>query len=391
VITDLHAHYPMHVVREVTPRTTVELMRSLGGRPTLRDKLRALVLHAATRLLSDSDWWSGYRISVPYLREGRVGVVFSVLYRPFEEMDLSKPYAAPPAPAYFPALMSDLDDVEREVAGHDPAVIRHVKTREQLDRCVEDGAIALVHCVEGGFHLGDGEAEIAENVATLAGRGVAYITIAHLFYRQVAVNANALPFLPGDVYDRVFPQPDAPPLTPRAEAAIRAMVAHRVMVDVSHMRPDAVTATCRLLDELDPDRSLPVLSTHAGFRFGDQDYMHDEEAVDLIRRRDGVIGLILAQHQLNDGLRSRRRPTKTLAESMPIVFEHVERIAKVTGDHRHVAIGSDLDGFIKPTIGGVKDMRSMAALERALRDQYGADAALITSENALRVLRRAWA
>jgi microsomal dipeptidase-like Zn-dependent dipeptidase len=59
----------------------------------------------------------------------------------------------------------------------------------------------------------------------------------------------------------------------------------------------------------------------------------------------------------------------------------------VTGSHRHTAIGLDLDGFIKPTLAGLADMRDMARLERALREGYGdADAELICSGNALRVL-----
>ena len=50
---------------------------------------------------------------------------------------------------------------------------------------------ALVHAVEGGFSLGGTAEEIAENVHELAEWGVAYVTLAHLFYRQVAANTPA--------------------------------------------------------------------------------------------------------------------------------------------------------------------------------------------------------
>ena len=42
--------------------------------------------------------------------------------------------------------------------------------------------------------------------ASSAQRGVAYITLAHLFYRGVAQNAPAIPFVPDALYKIVFPQ-----------------------------------------------------------------------------------------------------------------------------------------------------------------------------------------
>jgi microsomal dipeptidase-like Zn-dependent dipeptidase len=389
VIADLHAHYPMHVVGDVTPATTVDLMQRVGDWPGLAGKGRALVLATAIRLFSDKDWWSGYRITVPYLQEGGVGLLLSTLYGPFDEMDLDKRYAAPPSSLYFGRLLGDLDAVEREVSSHGEDVIRVVRSNDELDRCMADGAIALVHAVEGGFHLGDRPDDIAANVATLAGRGVAYVTLAHLFFRQIATNANAVPFLPDKVYGAVFPQSRDTHVTERGIAAIRAMVEHRVIVDVSHMRPDAVAHAFGLLDEFDPDRTMPVISSHAGYRFGGQEYMHDDEAVRRIHERDGVIGLIMAQHQLNDGI--RKDPTTTLAESMDVIFRHVDKIAQLTGGYHHVALGTDYDGFIKPTLAGLEDMRALKDLERELRARYGDDAAdLMLRDNALRVLRKAW-
>jgi hypothetical protein len=99
VIADLHAHYPMHVVAELEPDRTLRRMRHAGAPRPLPDRLRALVLSVAAKLASDKDWWSGWRISAPLLREGGVGVAFSVLYGAFEEMDLDRPYGAPPQAA----------------------------------------------------------------------------------------------------------------------------------------------------------------------------------------------------------------------------------------------------------------------------------------------------
>jgi microsomal dipeptidase-like Zn-dependent dipeptidase len=388
MIADLHAHYPMHIVAQDDPRGTIDRMRTARGRPRIRDKLRALLLALLSRLINNRTWWSGFRVTAPLIRQGSARVVLSVLYRPFEEMDLSKDYAAPPASGYFDALLKDIERVEEDIARRDPAEIRLVHDRAELDQCIADGATAMVHCVEGGFHLGDKDHEIARNVRTLADKGVAYLTLAHLFFRQVATNAPALPFLPDWLYNVVFPQRRSEGLTTRGKAAVRAMVEHGVIVDISHMAPAAVEDTFRLLDEIDPGRSVPVISSHAGYRFGRQEYMHDEGQIRQIQQRDGVIGLIMAHHQLNDGI--RRKNTTTLDETMEVVERHIARIAEITGGHRHVAIGTDFDGFIKPTVGGLQSMADLTSLEDRLKANYGADAALIASENVLRVLQKVW-
>jgi microsomal dipeptidase-like Zn-dependent dipeptidase len=388
MIADLHAHYPMHVVAQDDPRATIDRMRTARGRPRLRDKLRALLLALLSRLINNRTWWSGFRVTAPLIRQGSARVVLSVLYRPFEEMDLSQDYAAPPAPGYFDALLQDIKRVEDDIAQKDPAEIRLVHNRAELDRCIADGATAMVHCVEGGFHLGDKDDEIARNVRTLADKGVAYLTLAHLFFRQVATNAPALPFLPDWLYALVFPQRRSEGLTRRGEAAVRAMVQHGVIVDISHMAPAAVEDTFRLLDQIDPSHAVPVISSHAGYRFGSQKYMHDEAQIRQIQRRDGVIGLIMAHHQLNDGI--RRKNTTTLDETMEVIDRHIAKIAEITGNHRHVAIGTDFDGFIKPTMGGLQSMADLTALEDRLRANHGADADLIASENVLRVLQKVW-
>ncbi len=389
MVTDLHAHYPMRVVSDVTPDTAIGLMRKAMRRPTLGDKLRALILGLASRFFSHSDPFSGYRVTPERLRDGGVGVALSVLYRPAEELDPDERFASAPKASYFSLLLGDLEAVEAEVATHDRSVIRVVHGRAELDECVADGATGLVHCVEGGFHLGGEPDQVDANVAELARRGVAYITVAHLFFRGVATVAPALPFLSDGLYRRLFPQRDGEGLTDVGVAAVRAMARHRVLVDVSHMRADAIAETLQLLDEADPERSLPVVSTHAGFRFGKQSYMHDEATVRRIAERDGVIGLITAEHQLLDGL-DEARP-EDFSGSFAVLCRHIDRIAEVAGSHRNVALGTDFDGFVKPTLPDVQHMGDLERLERALSDHYGPEIARqITSENTLRVLRRLW-
>ena len=108
-----------------------------------------------------------------------------------------------------------------------------------------------------------------------------------------------------------------------------------MLIDVSHMRPDALEETFALLDRLDAESGAapadhPVISSHAGFRFGKQTYALDEAAVRRVAARDGVIGLILAQHQLNDGLVKK---TTTFEQSFDVIARHVDRLAEITGSH----------------------------------------------------------
>jgi membrane dipeptidase len=387
VIADLHAHYPMHVVAELEPDSTLRRMRHAGRPRTLADRFRALVLTVAAMIGSDPHWWSGWRISVPFLRAGGVGVAFSVLYGPFEEIDLGEPYGAPPREAYFAALLRELQQVEDDVAGRDRAEVRIAHDRMELDAALTDGATALVHCVEGGFHLGGTVEEVERNVAELARRGVAYVTLAHLFWRRVAANAPAIPFLPDRLYERLFPQAAGAGLTDLGRAAVRAMARERILVDLSHMRGDALEQTFALLDEV--DRELPVIASHAGCRFGGQTYMLEDETVRRIAARGGVIGLIMAQHQLDDGLPVKA--PRTLEESFGVIRSHVDRIHDITGSYDNVGIGTDFDGFIRPTLGGLETMADLGGLEAALRAHYGDDVAeRIASGNAIRVLRTLW-
>jgi microsomal dipeptidase-like Zn-dependent dipeptidase len=155
------------------------------------------------------------------------------------------------------------------------------------------------------------------------------------------------------------------------------------------MSTNALIDTFELLDELDPARTVPVIASHAAVRFGNQEYGLAEGVLQKIAERDGAVGLILAQHQLNDGI--RRRNTATTEESLEVICCHLDRIAEVTGSHRHSAIGSDFDGFIKPTMGGLESMSDMATLEAELRLRYADnDAEQICSGNALRVLKAGW-
>ncbi len=395
MIGDLHCHYPMHLLGDDhPPSTTYDHIVRVRRRPRWLERLRALVLRFAARRLNYRDHASTWRVTFDGLERAHTGLVLSVLYEPFAEIDLDELPMADPEAGYFADLIDHLERVEGELARIDPQRARHlvVRTAADLDSALATDRMAFVHCVEGGFHLGRTPEAIAANVAELGRRGVGYVTLAHLFYRGIATNAPALPFLPDGLYDRIFCQPRGGGLSTLGRAAVRAMYAQRILVDVSHMRADALAETFELLDELDREHDadptdFPVIASHAGYRFGRQAYMLDRDTIAEIARRDGVIGLILARHQLQDG----RPDGDGIEHTVATMRAHIDRIHAITGSHAFVGIGSDLDGFIKPTMSAIEASEDLGALEIPLRDAYPADADAILTGNALRVVRRALA
>ena len=389
-IADMHCHYPMRLLGE-------------GGRdPVMREMARmrkrrrwarwkAVVLWLAAHLINFRNLFDSWRVDLGRLEAGGVRLVYSALYRPDDEMDVGEWPHGPPEDNYFDDLKAQMEEVEEDLSGRGTDGPVLVTSAADLEGAEEDGRVRFVHCVEGGFHLGGSAAEIEGRVAELAKHGVAYITLAHLFWRQVATNAPALPFLTDAGYARLFPQPAGLGLGELGRVAVRAMHRHRIMVDVSHMSEAAIADVFALLAELDEEHGTaatdyPAIATHAGYRFGEQEYMLSEETIRMIAARDGVVGLIMAHHQLNDGIfRSRRGPSRTLTSFRA----HVDAIERVTGSHRHVAIGSDLDGFIKPTVGGIEYADDLRRLVAPLQAAYPEDAAGILHGNALRVLERA--
>lgn len=381
----------MHLLGEDASTThTYDRIVRVRHRHGWRDRLRALAVlvlarHFNYRGRAGRQW----RVDLAGLHTGGARLVLSVLYVPWAEIDLDKPALANPEAGYFGELIDHLEAVERDLEeGPHAGLQQVVGSAVELDAAVAADRVAVVHCVEGGFHLGATPEAVADNVAELARRGVGYVTLAHLFYRGVATNAPALPMFSDAWYDRLFGQPDRG-LTALGRAAVTAMYEQRILIDVSHMRAGALTETFALLDELDArngtnPREYPVIASHAGYRFGDQSYMLDEPTIRAIAARDGVIGLILARHQLQGGLSDGEGIDHTVA----IMRRHVDRIAEITGSHAHTGLGSDLDGFIKPTMGGIETAVDLARLEDGIREAYPTDADAILFDNARRVVTR---
>lgn len=396
-IADLHCHYPMHLLAEEDGRHDPALMplKKVKARHGWQ-KIKATIVLLAARLFNFSSFSGTWRVNLDRLGDGDVRLVFSVLFVPEAEMDFDEWPDGEPEDGYFKALTDHLDQVNEDLEGRttrDGRANLVVTKAKELEAASAEETIRFVHCVEGGFHLGADIASIDGRVRELSEKGVAYITLAHLFWRHVATNAPALPFLSDRKYDRLFPQPDDVGLTELGEAAVQAMYKYGVLVDISHMRQRAIDETFSLLAELDDKRGkeaadYPVIATHAGFRFGEQSYMLSRETIEAVAGRGGVVGLIMAHHQLNDGLAEDPEGVERTMQSIRL---HIEKIHGFTNSFEQIGIGSDLDGFIKPTVGGIENVDDLRLLDERLRADYPAHVDAMLHGNALRVLKAAYA
>ena len=162
------------------------------------------------------------------------------------------------------------------------------------------------------------------------------------------------------------------------------MAREHVLVDVTHMTETAMWDT---FDRLPAD--APVIASHVAVRGPGRKYSYNlsDHVIRKIVRRSGVLGVIMCDHFSDEG----HAKTRTLEQSIDAIYRQIDHIKKIAGTHDHVAIGTDLDGFIKPTLAGLDDASKLEVLEEKLARKYGRKAAKnICSGNALRLLHTYW-
>jgi microsomal dipeptidase-like Zn-dependent dipeptidase len=385
----------MHLISDPDEDLTLKHMVNRRYRRRIRDWFRALVLDVVSRVFNYRSWSSGHRVDIEKMKAGGVRVGFSVLYLPLSEFQVAH-WDGPPQSDDVAQMEGQLAEVEA-AAKREGAVV--VKDRPGLEAALAGDGVALVHCVEGGYQLGASPEEIHATVERLARAGVFYITLAHLFWRQVATNSNAFPFLKDTQYHWLFHEPDVG-LTELGRAAVQAMVANHVIVDVAHMSEAGIRDVFDEIARIEGDRGkvTPVIATHIGARQESEplDYNLSRANAREIADRGGVIGLITGDHLMGAGVlpepRRGDRRTASLEQSLEVIFKHVDMLHEwCGGTYEHIGIGTDLDGFIKPTLFGIETASDMKHVERALTDRYGPESAqLMCSGNALRLLRGYW-
>lgn len=387
----------------------MHLLPVIGDHPSperVRDRHRAEVMAAFSRHFNYRDRHSGPRVTVPRMRSGGISVACSALYSAFDELEPGDKSPGGPRAEYFDNLLREMGYVDDDVSKVQAAEAEVVTTRAGLDAALASNKLAIVHCVEGGFRLGETPEAIDANVRTLKRRGVVYITLAHLFFRGVASNAPALPALgPDCVYDVLFATPDVG-LTHLGRAAVESMHDAGILVDIAHMSERAVHETLDLLDVLDartPGKTTAVLASHSACRLGNLAYNLSDRSLRRVAERGGVVGLLMCPHFILDGSvfppaefvrRTLRRLgimdiLKGRQLAIDALCRHIERAERVMGSHDGIALGSDLDGFVKPTLDGIDMADDLRHIDAALHARFDATIAdNICHGNALRLIRQ---
>ena len=345
-ILDLHAHFPMQFD---PPRRDCD---------TDDDRKRNTALMNFANLFNSGVF---PRVTLNRARDAEVSFG-SVAYLPADEL------WGPCNP--FKSLRAMLNEVETEARKKNFKVARNageLKAFSADDSC-------LFHCVEGGYAVGD-----PSNIAELADRGIAYITPAHLLFRNVSANVNGFPFMDEERYERMFPMPTTQ-LTEYGLKLCDEMIANGIVIDMTHMTRAAMDQAIALAK----GRGAPVIVSHTGLQETSSSKYALNVDLGLVRRiheTGGVVGVIFFDHWL--------RPEGSKEEGVTLVVNTIRRMIDEVG-HDVVAIGSDLDGFIHP----VKDLDRMNKMDRLWKilteafDDGIAQAVLW--DNAFRMLERGW-
>jgi len=282
-------------------------------------------------------------------------------------------------------LLVQMADMELQVARAGDR-FELARSNAELDAVVASGRTAIVHTVEGGHVLDAGLAadDVAgrrERLDALADRGVASLTLAHLFPNDIAGQVEAIPAAQrsGPVCKLETCVDLDRGLTPAGRAVVERMVERRMLPDVAHCTPVARRQVYELVDN-----RIPVVASHVGVRsLNDVPYNLDESDVAAIAASGGLIGVIFMPYWLDE---------HDPKEGLDAIWRTMEQLRDWSGGSwDHVAIGTDFDGFTDPP----DDCDSEGQLPRvrellAKHGVVGGDAQAILGANARRVLRAGW-
>ena len=323
----------------------------------------------------------GFATDIPRLRLGNVGAQFWSVYAPTETMRKGT------------ALQTTIEQIElvRDLIRRHPDTFELALSADDVIRCRESGRIASLIGVEGGHCIEDSLA----NLRRLYDLGARYMTLTH---------ADSIGWA-----DAATDEPRHGGLTPFGEEVIHEMNRLGMLVDLSHVSPDAMRHALRV-------SSAPVIFSHSSARaIADHPRNVPDDVLELTATNGGVVmvnfysGFVHPESarkradmfQVNRRLRAtfpdeaEYKAAKRLWEaehpidrgSVHDVVDHIDHIVKTAGID-HVGIGSDFDGVaVLPR--QLEDVADYPFITQELVNRgYGSEAVgKIMSGNMLRVLR----
>jgi membrane dipeptidase len=279
------------------------------------------------------------------------------------------------------SLLLEMQEMEGQV--EQTSQFEIARSNADLDRIRGEDKTAIVQTVEGGHALGGAAVPIAkrlERLDELAEKGVASLTLAHLFPNDLAGHVDAIPAEEHKILIwRLDPEVDLKKgLTPEGKQVVERMVKNQMIPDVAHCTPRAR----RDIYELVADRT-PVIASHVGVQtMNSVPYNLDEKDAKAIAATGGVMGVIFMPYWLD-----RAHPK----EGLEAVWRTMEQIHDWTGSWDHVALGTDFDGFTDPP-DDCDSEGQMPKVRPTLEGMglSGAEVEAILGGNARRVLQQGW-
>jgi membrane dipeptidase len=175
---------------------------------------------------------------------------------------------------------------------------------------------------------------------------------------------------------------------PRGRELLREMQRLGVILDVTHL---CERSFWEALDAF----SGPVWASHSNCRaLTPHERQLDDDQIRYLVRRGAVIGIALDAWMLVPGwVRGHTTPDQA-GVTLARVVDHIDHICQLTGDARHVGIGSDLDGGFgreqcPADLNTIADLARLEALLQA-RGYREPDIAAILHGNFIRFLRTSW-
>ena len=325
---------------------------------------------------------------IPRLRAGRVGGQFWSVWVPTELKGNDA----------VQATLEQIDLVKRMVATY-PADFQMAYTAADVRRIHRSGKIASLIGVEGGHSINGSLATLR----TMYDLGARYMTLTHTQNTAWADSATDTPVHHG--------------LTPFGLDVVREMNRLGMLVDLSHVSPEAMKAALAVTE-------APVIFSHSSARaINSHPRNVPDDVLQLVAKNGGVVmvnfypayvseasnqweadyaaertrynsppyaGLYIGQPEkakaaLDSWEKAHPKPVVTLSE----VADHIEHIRKVAGID-NVGLGSDFDGIPEGPKGLEGVDRYPALLEEMMRRGWSdADVAKLAGLNVLRVMEQA--
>ena len=350
--------------------------------------LASIDLRSDTAKLPVPEGGAPLMTDIPRLRAGHVGGQFWSVWVPTELKGNDA----------VQATLEQIDLVKRMVAAY-PADFQMAFTAADIRRIHRSGKIAALIGVEGGHSINNSLATLR----TMYDLGARYMTLTHTRNTDWADAATDTPVHHG--------------LTPFGLEVVREMNRLGMLVDLSHVSPEAMKAALGVAE-------APVIFSHSSARtINSHPRNVPDDVLQLVAKNGGVVlvnfypayvseasnqweadyaaeqtrynsppyaGLYIGQPEkaksaLEAWKKAHPKPIVTLAE----VADHIEHIRKVAGID-NVGIGSDFDGIEEVPQGLEGVDRYPALLEELMRLGWSdADVAKLAGLNLLRVMTAA--